>query len=171
MFSLIELTLKRSIHYNDDGTGDTPYSIPGSAGSQDNFPIWEDGDDLPPNIIINSPSVNEIFGNNAPGYNLTIIEPNIHTRWYTLDSGTTNITFTGLTGTISQTIWDSISEGDVTIRFYVNDSAGYISFEEIEVIKRIPEADWIPGYNLFFLLGILSIVVIILSKKLKKFNN
>ena len=26
----------------------------------------------------------------------------------------------------------------------------------------------IPGYNLFFLLGILSVVVIILSKKLKK---
>ncbi len=26
----------------------------------------------------------------------------------------------------------------------------------------------IPGYNLFFLLGVLSIVVIILSKKLKK---
>ncbi len=28
---------------NDDGIGDTPYDIPGSAGSQDNFPIWDDG--------------------------------------------------------------------------------------------------------------------------------
>ncbi len=28
---------------NDDGIGDTPYYISGSAGSQDNFPIWDDG--------------------------------------------------------------------------------------------------------------------------------
>jgi len=155
---------------DDDGIGDTPYSVPGSAGSQDNFPIWEDGDDLPPNIIINSPSVDEIFGNSAPGYNLTIIEPNIHTMWYTLDSGTTNFTFTELTGTINQALWDSISEGSVTIRFYVNDSAGNIAFEEIKVIKRITEDAGIPGYNLFFLFGVLSVVAIIISIKLKKFN-
>jgi len=28
---------------NDDSIGDTPYNIGGSAGSQDNFPIWDDG--------------------------------------------------------------------------------------------------------------------------------
>ena len=28
---------------NDDGIGDTPYIIPGSSGSQDNYPIWDDG--------------------------------------------------------------------------------------------------------------------------------
>ncbi|KKN37132.1 hypothetical protein LCGC14_0766600 [marine sediment metagenome] len=28
---------------NDDGIGDTPYNIPGSAGSQDQNPIWTDG--------------------------------------------------------------------------------------------------------------------------------
>ena len=123
-----------------------------------------------PIITINSPSVDEIFGNNAPGFNLTIIEANIHTIWYTLDSGSTNITFTGLTGTISQTIWDSVSEGDVTIRFYVNDSAGNLSYEQVQVVKRISEEGWIPGYNLFFLLGILSVVAIIISTKLKKFN-
>ena len=31
---------------NDDGIGDTPYTVPGSAGSQDNFPIWDDGPEL-----------------------------------------------------------------------------------------------------------------------------
>ncbi len=31
------------IDVNDDGIGDTPYYIPGSAGTQDNFPIWDDG--------------------------------------------------------------------------------------------------------------------------------
>ncbi|MFX1258780.1 MAG: NosD domain-containing protein, partial [Promethearchaeota archaeon] len=35
---------------NDDGIGDTPYIISGTAGSQDNFPIWDDGpsEDLQP---------------------------------------------------------------------------------------------------------------------------
>jgi len=28
---------------NDDGIGDTPYIISGSTGSQDNYPIWDDG--------------------------------------------------------------------------------------------------------------------------------
>ncbi|MFW9826149.1 MAG: nitrous oxide reductase family maturation protein NosD [Candidatus Thorarchaeota archaeon] len=28
---------------DDNGIGDTPYNITGSAGSQDNFPIWDDG--------------------------------------------------------------------------------------------------------------------------------
>ncbi len=30
---------------NDNGIGDDPYQIPGSAGSVDNYPIWSDGDE------------------------------------------------------------------------------------------------------------------------------
>ncbi len=42
---------------NDDGIGDTPYYISGTAGSQDNFPIWTDGDEEIPEVPIIS------FGN------------------------------------------------------------------------------------------------------------
>jgi len=28
---------------NDDGIGDSPYNIPGTAGVQDHYPIWDDG--------------------------------------------------------------------------------------------------------------------------------
>ena len=41
---------------DDDGIGDTPYTIPGNAGSQDNFPFWDDGPE-PKKLAI-------------PGYNL-----------------------------------------------------------------------------------------------------
>ncbi len=41
---------------NDDGIGDTPYTINGSAGSQDNFPIWDDGAEF-----------------KIPGYNLFVL--------------------------------------------------------------------------------------------------
>jgi len=123
-----------------------------------------------PVITINSPSIDEIFGSNAPGYNLTVVESNIHMMWYTLDGGLTEFIFTGLTGTINQTVWSALPTGNVTITFHVVDAAGNISFEEVKVIKQIPTAPGIPGYNLFFLLGILSVVASIISIKLKKFN-
>jgi len=38
---------------NDDGIGDTPHLISGSAGNQDNYPIWDDGFDNAVPIAIN----------------------------------------------------------------------------------------------------------------------
>ena len=35
------------IDFNDDGIGDSPYIISGSAGSLDNYPIWDDGENTP----------------------------------------------------------------------------------------------------------------------------
>jgi parallel beta-helix repeat protein len=35
------------IDYNDDGIGDSPCIISGSAGSLDNYPIWDDGENTP----------------------------------------------------------------------------------------------------------------------------
>ncbi len=35
------------IDFNDDGIGDSPYLISGSAGSLDNYPIWDDGENTP----------------------------------------------------------------------------------------------------------------------------
>ena len=43
---------------NDDGIGDTPYNIAGTANSKDNYPIWDDGPGIPLGI---------------PGYNLYIL--------------------------------------------------------------------------------------------------
>ena len=41
---------------NDDGIGDTPYDITGTASSQDKFPIWDDGPEF-----------------KIPGYNLYVL--------------------------------------------------------------------------------------------------
>jgi parallel beta-helix repeat protein len=38
------------VDVDDDGIGDSPYSLPGTAGTHDNFPIWDDG---PEPIYIN----------------------------------------------------------------------------------------------------------------------
>ncbi len=47
---------------NDDGIGDTPYNIPGSADSIDNFPIWDDG--LEPSVSLTPPG-NFILSSNV----------------------------------------------------------------------------------------------------------
>jgi len=86
--------------------------------------------------------------------------------WYTLDGGITNYTITSLSGTLNQTAWDDLSEGSVTIRFYASDVLGRIGYQEVTIVKRIPQSNppGIPGYDLLFLLGIVSVVVIIITK-------
>jgi hypothetical protein len=92
-------------------------------------------DTLSPIITINSPLQNEYFGSTAPNFDVSITEPNLNTTWYTLDSGLTNFTFTGFTGTINQTEWDDQVDGSIIIRFYANDTFGHINYAEVLVEK------------------------------------
>ncbi|MFX0002960.1 MAG: hypothetical protein ACFE9J_05700, partial [Candidatus Hermodarchaeota archaeon] len=98
-------------------------------------------DTLIPNIIINSPYQNQEVGELAPQYNLTIIEDNLAYRWYTLDGGLTNITFTTNFGQIDQQIWDEIwethNDGDlITIRFYAKDTLDHLGYEDVDIKLR-----------------------------------
>lgn len=88
-----------------------------------------------PQITINAPLANEFFGSTAPNFNISIIESNLHSRWYTLDGGLTNITFIGLTGTINQTEWNKFGEGAITITFYANDTTGNIGHADVTIYK------------------------------------
>lgn len=116
---------------DDNGIGDTPYIIAGTAGSQDNLPVWWDA----PLFSIASPLMNEEFNNNAPSHEISIIEGIADTMWYTLDNGLTNQTFLSLTGVINQALWDDVPLGIVILRFTVNDSRGYSSSQEINILK------------------------------------
>ncbi len=86
--------------------------------------------------------------------------------WYTIGgvNGTFNIT--ELTGAINQTVWKDLTEGEIVITFYAQDSRDEIDSKSVNVLKNIPED--IPGYNLFILLGVLSVVAILITKKIKK---
>lgn len=121
---------------NDDGIGDSPYPIPAEKVIQDNFPIWDDGDDLTPEILIISPIENEVFGHSPPSFTVEIRDPNLDTMWYTLDNGLTNKIFT-TNGTINQTMWDTFATDFITIKFYANDTLGHESFTEVVVIKDV----------------------------------
>ncbi|GAI81933.1 unnamed protein product, partial [marine sediment metagenome] len=126
-----------------------------------------------PSITIISPAENEFFGSIAPDYDISITGFN-EAIWYTIDGGTTNITTSGLTGTINQTEWDKLTDGIVTITFYANNSAGIIGSDMVQVIKSVsveppPSPPGIPGYNLIALIGVTFAITLILAKrKLKK---
>ncbi|GAH72329.1 unnamed protein product, partial [marine sediment metagenome] len=76
---------------NDDGIVDKHYNITGSAGSIDYLPIAEDG---VPSITINSPDPGEVFYSTAPYFNVIITDDYLDKRWYTIDGGLNNHTFT-----------------------------------------------------------------------------
>jgi parallel beta-helix repeat protein len=89
-----------------------------------------------PSISINSPLSDETFNSTAPNFSLSVIDPNLHSIWYTIDQGITNIPC-GLTGSIEQTLWDAQPDGPVTIIFYANDTLGNINSDQTIVLKDI----------------------------------
>jgi len=124
------------IDANDDGIGDTPYTILGGRGRLDNFPIWEDGDDTNPTISLNSPP--GISGAVAPIYSVNIFDQNLNMSWYTLNNSVENF-FTPINGinvvAIDETGWDSFSDGLILMSFYVNDSGGNPASISYVIIK------------------------------------
>ncbi|MHA1194241.1 MAG: OmpL47-type beta-barrel domain-containing protein, partial [Promethearchaeota archaeon] len=94
-----------------------------------------------PEITIITPVQDTFFGVSPPSFEITIIEPNLNTTWYTLNNGETNTTFTGLSGTIDTTVWDPIVADDVIIRFYANDSFGHEGYAEVAIKKDLNAPD------------------------------
>ncbi|MFX0026846.1 MAG: hypothetical protein ACFE8M_10555 [Candidatus Hermodarchaeota archaeon] len=132
--------------------------------------VFKDIDE--PEILINSPMVDEIFGSVAPSYDIDITEANLDSIWYTIDGGVTNYTITLSSGIINQTAWDTRPYGNVLIRFYAEDLAGNIGFAEVQVEKTKEEEPAIFGYNLFLILisviGMTTAVYLIKLKKIYK---
>ena len=88
-----------------------------------------------PEIQINSPYENQLLGNKAPSFDVTVIDDNIDITWYSVDGGITNYTFVGTTGIINQGVWNTVPNGTVIIRFYVKDKTGNFEFDEVTVRK------------------------------------
>ena len=140
------------------------------AGERDMVLVKYGPDIYKPIIHINIPSQNEKFGNITPNYYISIVEPNLESIWYTIDGGLNNYTITQLSGTINQTAWDAFPYGDIMIVFYAKDFAGNIGYSEV-VVKKINEREAdpkIPGYNIFLIIGVISVVSIITIKRKRK---
>ena len=107
-------------------------------------PININGDVISPVIDINSPQQGILFGTNAPAFNITITEPNLHSTWYRLYNGTSwsnKVSFSGLLGTIETLLWNSMPNGVITIRFYANDTLGNTGYRDVNVTKNASPSD------------------------------
>ncbi len=124
-----------------------------------------------PIVTIIEPEFGEVFVDISPLYSITIDETSLDSYWYSLDDGQTNHSISELTGAISQSAWNSLSDGHVTLRFYAKDEAGNVGQSSVTITKRTtsePFPPGIPGYDLYLLLGALSVVsILIIRKRLK----
>ena len=124
---------------DDDGIGDTPYNITGTANSQDRYPIWDDGDDINPVISLNSPTPGTVIGEDAPTFSLNITDLNLNESWYTINNTITKYFFTPSNGVnliqINDVAWDLLDDGNIKLSFFVNDTAGNIGFLEANIEK------------------------------------
>jgi len=127
-------------------------------------------DEVIPVIDILSPPQNEEFGKNAPSFEISIIEIDLDSTWYTIDDSVNNYTFSGLTGTIDQNAWNDSPEGNITIEFYAKDTSGNIGYADIVVVKNIEEMV-IFSYNTIFYIAFICLISIISIKTFKKLKN
>ena len=89
-----------------------------------------------PEISIHSPTILELFGLKAPYFNISIVNSDLDTSWYSLNDGQ-NYTITGSIGKFDQDAWDLCGNGTVKISFFANNSAGYMAYDEVIVRKEI----------------------------------
>ena len=162
--------------WNQVGNGTvsiTFYAID-KAGNANSSEVIVRKDAYVPDITIYSPLDDDKFGKIAPNFSISIIEEvgDLVSTWYTLEyfpfTDIDTFPLTELNGTIDQDWWDDAPKGEIRITFYAEDRAGNIGSEIVYIHKSLPSEPAIPGYNLFFLFGILSVAVILISKKLKK---
>ncbi|MHA1986926.1 MAG: beta strand repeat-containing protein, partial [Promethearchaeota archaeon] len=92
-----------------------------------------------PQIIINSPLGGQVFDATAPYFNVTILESDLDTSWYTINNGITNITFTGNNTLIQidQNNWTAHSDGSFFLIIYANDSSSNIGSQQVSIVKDV----------------------------------
>ncbi|GAJ11485.1 unnamed protein product, partial [marine sediment metagenome] len=102
-----------------------------SLGGITDPPIVIDTD--PPVITVINPNLDDVFGTNPPEYHVTVEEEKLNCTWYRISNGSLELSekigfssgssIVELTGQINESLWNSFSDGNLTVRFYANDSA------------------------------------------------
>ncbi|MFW9829758.1 MAG: DUF2341 domain-containing protein [Candidatus Thorarchaeota archaeon] len=118
-----------------NGTVNIKFYATDSLGNEGFSEVIVRKDIDPPEIFINNPFSDQVFGANAPVFNVQITDINgVDTMWYSLDGGLTNTIFT-TNGSINQGIWDDLGDGYISLQFYANNSIGTIGYSEVSIIK------------------------------------
>ena len=90
-------------------------------------------DTLPPILFINTPQTNDIFGSYPPSFNIRISDKTLNYSWYVINNN--HKYFISNNGTIDSSLWSSISDGQIRIEFYVNDTFGRLTTKYVDIYK------------------------------------
>ncbi|MBY8981276.1 MAG: hypothetical protein KGD72_12865, partial [Candidatus Lokiarchaeota archaeon] len=88
-------------------------------------------DKIDPVINIITPT-GGYFNSTPPDYKIEISDPNLNTTWYTLNTNQTKHIFTS-NGTVEG--WQYVSDGIVSINFYINDTVGNEGSNSVQIVK------------------------------------
>ncbi|MFW9820626.1 MAG: hypothetical protein ACFFE5_13535, partial [Candidatus Thorarchaeota archaeon] len=94
-------------------------------------------DTTPPEITINAPLSNSLYGNDSPDFEISVNVANLDKVWYMLDGYPEKYIITEFYGTINQTAWDYFGNVSITVKFYANDTAGNVRIQDISIRKDI----------------------------------
>ncbi len=117
-----------------NGTVTATFWVNDTAGNVVTTSVTVHKDIIAPGITGTGLTPGAVYGLAAPAFSLAIVEANLAATWYSLDNGTTNTTC-GLTGTLSAQ-WSGRPNGQVTITFWANDSAGNAGNITLQVTKN-----------------------------------
>ena len=78
------------------------------------------------------------YGSNSPEIVVEIEDPRLYKTWFTINKKEIHYSLNG-EQIFSQQIWESLSEGSLTITIYANDTAGNLNWEEITIIKDLSQ--------------------------------
>jgi hypothetical protein len=149
----------------DNGTFYLTFYANDSAGNIGEVSLTLRKDEIAPVLEILSPDESEVFGSTPPTFNFTLQEPNLGDAWYTLDDGINIEYFDPLDPSINinQVLWESMDDGIIALKIYVDDIAGNEIMKFVYIVKDttlpiiniiIPEAgeeypyDTTPAYQI-----------------------
>ena len=105
-----------------DGIGDTPYVISGTAGAQDDYPIY---DDRAPLITFNLP-LNGTYLDSRPSIEIIATDPNLDSIWYEVNNQKVFLS-SGVSIQLDEDIWTGLPDGSFIIKIFANDLIGHVN--------------------------------------------
>ena len=98
-----------------------------------------------PVITVLNPSSAGLYGVTPFEFNLILEEEQLNCAWLTISDGnvefTQHLSFasdgveTEIAGQVSESSWNLLSDGNITVRFWANDTSGNLNWKEVSVVK------------------------------------
>jgi hypothetical protein len=165
-----------------DALSEGPFSIEffanDTAGNLNMLTLNLIKDTAAPIVEILLPTANTTY-TDAPEITLTISDATLDNTWYTIAGTNYTIEFIATQGinevTIDQAVWNALSNGEITIVFYANDSLGRITSDSITVIRNVPEpfdfiAFLLSPFGIAIMVTIVVVIVVAIILRRRRFH-